>query len=248
MLDFRCIDRDDVVEEAAATGAPVRELNKAIEKPPAFLERFVHKRYIYLTLFQAALAQQVKTGKVVYHGNAGHLLLKGASPVLRVRVIAPMEFRIQMCEERLRMSRRQAVHYIREVDAGRKKWTHYLYGVDWESPTLYDVVLNLETMDIPEASGVVAAIARQQKCFRFSPECQASMDDLALATQVKAAVALRPETADLEIETAAENGKVWVRGKIHNLDQFEQVRETVAAVPGVTEINLDALGESYFQD
>ena len=248
ILDYRCLDRDAVLEEAAASGAPAQELKEAMEKPPAFLERFVHKRYLYLTLFQAALAQQVRTGRVVYHGNAGHLLLKGASPVLRVRVVAPREFRIQMCKERLKMTRNQAIRYIHEVDQGRKKWTQYLYGVDWESPALYDVVLNLETMNITEASNVVAAVAQQQKCFHFGPGCQASMDNLAVATQVKAAIALHPETADLEVETSAESGKVWVRGKIHRMEQFEIVRDTAAAVPGVVGTNLDALSESYFQN
>jgi len=146
------------------------------------------------------------------------------------------------------MSRRQAVHYIHKVDAGRKKWTQYLYGVDWESSKLYDVVLNLETIDLSTASSVVAAIVQQQKCYHFGPGCRASMENLALATEVKAAVALRPETADLEIDTTAENGKVWVRGKLHDREQFQQVRECAASVPGVTEVNLDALGESYLQN
>jgi hypothetical protein len=62
----------------------------------SFLERYRHKKYIYLALIQAALAEEVRTGKVVYHGNAGHLLLPGGTPVLRTRIIAPLEFRVTM--------------------------------------------------------------------------------------------------------------------------------------------------------
>jgi hypothetical protein len=152
-----------------------------------------------------------------------------------------------MCKARLKMNRRQAESYIHEVDLGRRKWTQYLYGVDWENPALYDVILNLETMDIPEASSVVTAIAQQQKCFHYDERCRASMDNFALATRVKAAIAQHPETADLEVETTAEGSKVWVRGKLHHSEQFEHVRKTAADVPGVTEINLDALSERYLQ-
>ena len=247
-LDYQCIDRDVILTEATASGAPAQELKKALDDPPAFLERFTHKRYLYLTLFQAALAQQVRAGQVVYHGHAGHLLLKGARPVFRVRVIAPLEFRIQMCKERLKMSRRQAISYIRKVDRTRKKWTHYLYGVNWESPALYDTVLNLETMTIPEAASVITAIVRQQKCFHFGPDCQASMDNFALAVQVKAAIAIHPQTADLEVETIAKDGKVWIQGKLHKTEQFEQVKNIAAGVAGVTEINLDELSEHYLQN
>ena len=78
-LGYRCIGRETIVERAAASGVSHEELLDALLKPPGFLERFQHKRYQYLTLFQAALAEEVKNGNVVYHGNAGHLMLKGAA-------------------------------------------------------------------------------------------------------------------------------------------------------------------------
>ncbi len=93
-LGYRCIGRETIVERAAAGGVSHDELLAALLKPPGFLERFGHKRYQYLTVFQAALAEEVRDGNVVYHGNAGHLMLKGAPPVLRIRIIAPIEMRL----------------------------------------------------------------------------------------------------------------------------------------------------------
>jgi len=74
-LGYRCIDRDVIVERAAAHGVSQDELRDDLEKPPGFLERFSHKRYKYLALIQAAITEEVRTGKVIYHGLAGHLLL-----------------------------------------------------------------------------------------------------------------------------------------------------------------------------
>ena len=103
-LGYRCIDRDVIVERAAAYGVSQHELRDALEKPPSFLDRFKHKRYLYLVLIQAALAEEVRTGKAIYHGLAGHLLLKGGQPILRTRIIAPMELRIRMVQDRLKYS------------------------------------------------------------------------------------------------------------------------------------------------
>ena len=61
-LDFRCIDRDVIVEKAAASGVSHEELRNALDKPPSLLDRFRHKKYLYLTLIQAALAEEVKAG------------------------------------------------------------------------------------------------------------------------------------------------------------------------------------------
>ena len=132
-LGYRCIERDVIVERAAASvsGVTQNELREALEKPPGFLDRFKHKRYLYLALIQAALIEEVRTGKAVYHGLAGHLLLKGGPHLLRTRIIAPMSFRIDMVQERLRYSRSEAIAYIDKMDDQRRKWTQFLYGVDW---------------------------------------------------------------------------------------------------------------------
>ena len=241
-LGYRCIDRDVIVERAAVSGVSHHELRDALEKPPSFLERFRHRKYVYLALIQAALAEEVQHGRAIYHGNAGHLLLKGGGPVLRVRIVAPLEFRIAMCRERLKLTREEAVAYITKMDQDRRRWTQYLYGVDWGDPSLYDIVLNLENVQIEEACEVVAGLVRQQKCFEFGPQCQAAMRDLAIASRVKANLALDPATQELEVEVVAEKGAVWIKGKVSTPGQLSEVERVAKAVAGVTEVNLDALG------
>jgi len=188
-LGYRSIDRDVIVQRAVRNqdGVSEQELHDAILKAPGFLEHFKHKRYRYLALFQAALAEEVRTGNAVYHGNAGHLLLPGG-PVLRTRVVAPLEFRIPMAMARLKCGRGEAASYIQRVDRERRKWTQYLYGVDWCDPSLYDLILNLEQVGLQQACEVIANLARQRS-FEATPESQAWMDNLALATRVKARVA-----------------------------------------------------------
>ncbi len=240
-LSYRCVDREVIVERAAASGVSQDELLDALLKPPSFLERFRHKRYLYLALIQAALAEEVRTGRVVYHGNAGHLLRKGATPVLRVRIIAPLEFRLAMVENRLKLSQQESLAYIRKVDEGRRKWTQFLYGVDWEDPSLYDLVVNLERMRIEEACMVLEAVVKQQKCFEFTKDCQAAMDDLALASRIRANLAIDPPTSHLEVEVSASRGAVKIKGKLTTPDEVVEVRRVALAVPGVASLDLDEL-------
>lgn len=239
-LQYRCVDRDVIVERAAAHGVSHEELRVALDKPPGFLDRFSHKKYLYLTLIQAALTEEVKDGKAVYHGNAGHLLLEPGPPLLRTRIIAPIEFRLKMAQERLKMDRSEAFSYIQKMDQDRQKWTHYLYGVDWGDPALYDVVVNLEYIDIDQACEMISTVV-QGRCFEFTPECQASMNNLALASRVKANLALDPATEDLEVKVVAADGRVRIKGKLSSLEQTPEVRRVVERIPGVTEVNLDDL-------
>ncbi len=243
-LGYRCIDRDVIVERAAASGVSQEELLDALLKPPSFLDRFRHKRYLYLALIQAALAEEVQSGKAVYHGNAGHLLLKGASSVLRVRIIAPIEFRVAMLADRLKMDRSQALAYIQKVDQDRERWTQFLYGVNWQDPSLYDIVLNLENITIEEACEMLAAMVRRQKCFQFTADCQQAMENLALASTVRANLALNPTTSHLEVDVIANAGAVYIKGKLAQLNELSEVRRVVEAMPAVREVNLDELVSS----
>ncbi len=239
-LGYRCVDRDVIVERAAAHGVSQEELRDALDKPPTFLDRLQHRKYLYLVLIQAALAEEIRTGKAVYHGNAGHLLLKGGPHILRVRIIAPLDFRLKMAQSRLKLGRAEAADYISRMDQDRRKWTHYLYGVDWGDAANYDIVLNLEFMDIVEACKTVTVLARQ-RCFEFTPCCQSAMDDLALASRVRAELALAGATAHLEFDVHADNGEVAVFGSLSNVRDAAEIRRVAEAVPGVKSLNLDEL-------
>jgi cytidylate kinase len=238
LLKFRCIDRDVIVEKAAAYGVSQDDLRDALDKPPTFWDRFKHAKYVYLTLIQAALTEEVCQGKAIYHGNAGHLLLRGVSHVLRTRIIAPMAFRLAMVQDRLKMSGDEALAHIQKMDQDRRKWTQYLYGVDWGDPALYDIVLNLEYLDIKEACDIIASTAGQD-CFKETPASRAAMEDLTLASRVRANLVVTPATANLEVDVVAHNGGISVRGKLSNRDQIKEVESVVRKVPGVTGVDLD---------
>jgi len=239
-LGYRCVDRDVIVERAAAHGVSQEELRDALQKPPTFLERFRHKKYLYLVLIQAALTEEVRAGKVVYHGNAGHLLLKGGPHILRVRIIAPLESRVKVAQERLKLSHAEALDHLGKMDQDRRKWTQYLYGVDWGDPANYDIVLNLEFMDIADACKSVSVLARQ-KCFEFTPGCQSAMDDLALASQVRVELARDEATAHLEFEVQASQGVVSIHGAVSNLREVTEIQRIALAVPGVKTLDPNAL-------
>jgi len=239
-LGYRCIDRGQLIERAAVWGASEDDLRSALEKPPSFLGQSQHKKYLYLTFIQAALTEEARAGNMIYHGLAGHLLLGRGSHVLRTRIIAPMEFRISKVQDRLKYNRKQAIAYIEKRDEERRKWTRFLYGMDWTDASLYDLVLNLEQMTVEEACDVVCS-ASQLKRFEFTLESQRTLDDLATASRVKARLAMDEATSDLEFEVLAQAGSVTIRGEIASWHQARDIDRVVRAVAGVTEAHIDQL-------
>jgi len=237
-LGYCCIDRDVLAEKASTARVSQRDIRAALEEPPAVPGRFNHRRYLYLALIQAALVEEVRSGKAVYHGLAGHLLLKGAPTLLRLRIVAPLELRIRMAQERLSLGRDEAITHIEKMDQDRRRWTRFLYGVDWGDPALYDLVVNLERISIDNACCLVISMLEQPE-FEFSPERQAEMNDLSLASRVRAQLALHPFTANLEVDVEASAGRVLIRGSLY--EQVEEVERVVGAISGVTGLTVEDL-------
>jgi cytidylate kinase len=238
-LGYRCIDRDQILDKAATFGVSEEYLRAALEKPPASAETR-HARYVYLAVIQAALAEEVKHGRAVYHGLAGQWLLKDARHVLRVRLIAPLEFRLAMVQDRLKLPRKEAIAYIHRADQERCKWTRFLFGADWEDPANYDVVLNLDHLNIEQSCEFIYWMLKE-KPFQTNPEHMRELHDLAVASRIRANLALDPATADLELEIAAHGGVVAIKGRIACSDQATEIARVARAVRGAREVELEGL-------
>ena len=150
-LGHPCISREVVLDAAEDSGVKERELQSTLEDPPRFWEKTPGRIPAHLNLVRAALLRRAQAGDLVYHGYAGHLLLSGISHVLRVRIIAGTELRIAALMEDYHMSRKEATAHLRKLDIQLIKWTRFLYGVEWQDPSLYDVVLNVDHIDVDGA-------------------------------------------------------------------------------------------------
>lgn len=239
-LGYRTVSREVIIEAAARYGVSEAKLTEALEKPPGFWERFRYERRLYLTYLQAALCEQAKADNLVYHGHAGHLLLKGVGHVVRVRLIAPMEFRIVAAMERQRLERDAAIEYIQRVDRERMRWTKFLYGVDWSDPHLYDIVVNLEHIDIAGAAAIVRTTAALPE-HRTTPASQAALDDLLLASRVRAVLASTSSTSLAEVEVEAHGDTVVLRGRLSSEELIGDVVRVTEGVPGVRLIDRSGL-------
>ncbi len=235
-LGYETVSREDIVADAARFGVDEEDLRLALLKPPSVWSRFSYQKTRYLALVQSALCERVKQGKTVYHGNAGHLLLPGVSHVICIRLIAPLELRTRMLMERLEMGEDEALAYIHKVDRQREQWTRFLYGVDWLDPNLYDLCVNLRTLDIDDAVGLVQC-ASAAPHFQPTKESLKAMADLVLASRVRAALAAGDQTAGAEVEVRADDGVITLRGRLRPPSLVDQVLDVVAGVEGVKEVD-----------
>jgi cytidylate kinase len=212
-LGYRCIARIQSYEASKRYGVSDEELSKAISETPGLFERLGSERARYLACLRATLVREVKDDNVVYHGLAGHFLLKGVPSVIRVRAIANIEFRVKNAMERNRSTRKEALEYIKRIDEKRSRWTKLLYHADLNDPHLYDIVINLDNISINSACELVC--------------CAVGLEEFARNKNI----------ADTGLEVEANAGIVTLSGTVGSLQDADQIREIVGSVRGVKSIN-----------
>jgi cytidylate kinase len=245
-LAYPCISREVILDAAKEYGISEEKLTAAIKEAPPFWQQTPGKRIAYLNFVKAALLERAREGKLVYHGHAGHLLLSGISHVLRVRIIADVEFRIKAATERTDMSREQAIGAIEKVDNERIKWTRFLYGVEWQDPSLYDVVINLERMSI---EGAAETVIRMTELDDFKPTAtsQKAFENQRLGSRVWAALTKDSRTKAANVRVEADNGIVTITGNAHSESILEAIPAVAKRVEGVKQLKNDVgIGTDWY--
>jgi cytidylate kinase len=94
-------------------------------------------------------------------GRGGQAILRDQPGTLHVRVIAPMETRMQVL-------RNQGVRGVSELkltlehqDRASADYLKRFYSVDWNDAALYDVVINTHRVQIETAAQIIVAAIQQ---------------------------------------------------------------------------------------
>jgi hypothetical protein len=110
-------------------------------------------------------------------------------------VLLGIEYRIKAAMERSNFTWDEAMEYIRDKDNNRNKWVKAIYHVARNDPKGYELVINLEHMSLATACEVVTAVANHEE-FYTTPQSQKRMEDLVLAADIRAHIALELNILD----------------------------------------------------
>jgi len=161
-LQFRVVYREIINEAARRAGMPDLALHTIDElgllgMKPTLLEQHAYHRALVQVMNELA-----DEGRYVIVGRAGQAILHGRAGALHVRVISPMNLRIERLMQEHSISVEAAKAQIEASDRSRRAFLKRFYASDWDSPELYDLVINTEKIDPETAAGVICEIMSSQ--------------------------------------------------------------------------------------
>jgi cytidylate kinase len=246
-LGYECVSREILLEASEHFNIPEIKLVRALHDAPSVLERFTYGKERYLAFLEAALLNHLRRDDIVYHGLAGHYFLKGVNHVMKVRILAELEDRIQLEMQREGISRDEARYVLKKDDHERRQWGLRLFGVDTWDASLYDLVIHIHKITVEDAVDMICNTARLEH-FRTTAQSREVMDNLVLAARVKAAlvdtcpsVRVRATDRTVYVDTQAGPTVAEHLGK--------ELRVLAEQVPGVKEVRIDVSpATAFFSD
>ena len=177
-LNYDCFSRDILIDISKKFNISELRLIRAVEDAPSFLEKYTFGREKYIAYIRAEILDNLAKDNMVYHGFAGHFFVGDVSHVLKVRITADMELRLERMMQREGVSREKAEWLVNQVDEERKRWSVKLYGMDTWDCRLYDMAINIGKITIDHAVDLICQTVRQT-AFQTTPKSKARIEKMA---------------------------------------------------------------------
>jgi cytidylate kinase len=237
-LGYRFYDTNAINHKAQELGL-LESVQAIDEKTPSLFQRVFSRRpLVALERLYSVLYELAKEGNAVFLGRGSHLLLRDIPGTLHVRVMAsPATCLRTLTDQGLNPD--AAARAIKRTDDERRAFVQFAFGVDWDDPTRYDLVLNMDKLRLQTAVETVVQLVRSPEFPDASPDAIRSLDTMALTSRAEAALIEatfgQGFVSSLSVTVVAP-GTVRVGGEVHTGAQKAEAERILRTVRGVAAV------------
>jgi len=159
-LGYRLVHRELINQAAHLAGAPDMALATIDELGLLGIEPDENQQRAYLESVQSIIENLAVTGNVIIVGRAGQAILQTNPNVLHLRIVAPLQTRIQRIVKAHGISPQAANAQIEDSDLYRASYLQRFYNIRWDDPTLYHLVINTGHISLETSAEVVCTAVR----------------------------------------------------------------------------------------
>ena len=244
-LNYDFAAKEQIGKMLVDYGFPAPEVEKFDEKRAPLWDYISIRRTKFLHLTQAVIYGLASKDNVVIVGRGGQVLLRDLPGTLHVRIVAPFEARVKRLTESERVDEKQAAGILRRSDHDSFGYIQSFFHVDWNDPTLYDLLINSAKVSMETAVQVIIDSARDQEIQEGEERVKEKLSDLALSQKVEAKLMDILGVAFRNLEVRAEKGVVVLRGGVASQPKKEECERTITGLEGVERVENQLWVDQY---
>jgi len=244
--EYKLVSDNHLVGRASElSGTPAKKIERGFSSKTSVFNKFTHEKERAISYLRLAAAQALSRDNLIFAGFSTHLIPASINHVLRVCLIADMEFRVSEAEKHQGISSKEATKLIHGRDEGRADWVNRLRSVKdpWD-PSLYDIIIPMDKTKVEEAVSLVKKNL-EKDILQATAASQRAVEDFLLAAQVK--VELAKEGHFVEVHAKDGSVTLTINKQVLALKKLEEELKSLAArFKGVNEVNTE-VGKDFYQ-
>jgi cytidylate kinase len=206
----------EIVEHdiAKRTGMTESTIHRILEGEASLLERWKLDRQRMSQCTAQEILELAGRGNVLIRGWGATHILRSIPQVLCVRICAPMHFREKILMQRRGLKEPHlARHEIECSDAAHNGTMQRLFGIDWEDPRLYSIVLNTARISVEDCVEEIVHLA-ERPAFKETDQSRSALKDELILARVHHAMDQRfgPDSLHFGFEAHVSEGTVTLTG------------------------------------
>ena len=239
-LAYPLIEREVLLQAAEKYAVKEETLAQVDERTLSFWEKFDEDKRRYRIFIESALLSLARDGGVVIAGRGAPLLLKEIDHAMKVRIVAPLEVRVERMMAREGLDHRSATMRVKGHDKEQAARFDHLFGVDWTLPEHYDLVVNTGRGSLDTAAELIVQAAKMP-LYQPTDASLQKIRDLTLACEVRAALAADPLVGNLRIEVSARSGAVTLKAVVFDTATMEAAAVVARRLEGVRSVDCEVV-------
>lgn len=231
-LGYSYIDRSRILEDIRRSGEKWEKWSKTLdEHSPTVWEKYDWSFKGFAALVQSVILQEALKNKVVIMGRGGNFLLTDIPYAFRIRVVAPMDMRIDRIMEREQVDIDTARWLIDKTDRERSSFLQLLYGRPWDDAAGYDRVFDTGTKTLDELTTIIHDALLDRDTFH-TEAAEKLLQIRARAARIKAEILTDHDFFIPTLDVYPDGDSLILRGVIHNPDEHKKIEEKAALLAG----------------
>ena len=235
-LGYTLLDGETIEKAAKNYGLTPESIKKADEKPPPFEAKLDKQVEFDLLQIELLVLDFALKGNVIIYGRGGQYLLENIKSVLRVRIIAPFEERVERWAEREWLDPDHTRTMVRKCDQQRAGFIKYYFDREWDNPLDYDIVINTSRITHETAVDWICHGVKDHNLLALKAESKALIADLIIQKKIEIASLSHPGVDGHHLEVSCKNSIVTLGGHVHSEEEHAQVLELTERVEGIKKI------------
>lgn len=215
-LGYTLIDGEAILEVAAAYGLSPEAVEKADEKPPAFVESLDTRLEIDMHRIEQIILEYALKGNVIIYGRGGQDLLADVKSVFRTRIIAPFEVRVERWAEREWLDPDLSRRLVRKSDQQRAGFIKYYFDRDWNDPYDYDLIINTCKLSEETAVDLICQGIKEANLAEHRDSCRLKLADLIQCKKIEIAILKSDQVDGYHLQVLVDAGVITLEGHVHS--------------------------------